>query len=448
MNKSYQIVVIGGGESGTGAAFLAKKKGYSVLLSDNGTIKDKYKNILTEADIDFEENGHSMSLILSADEVIKSPGIPENIPVIKDIEAHKIPVISEIEFASRYTSAKIIAVTGSNGKTTTALLTHHILKSAGLNAGLAGNVGVSFAMSVATTNFDIYVLELSSFQLDGIKSFKADIAILLNITPDHLDRYNFSFEEYAESKFRITENQTKEDALIFCADDPVITDLIKKHNPVARLFPFSQEKSNIQQGAFITENNIEIKVNKIQVHMTLEKLALQGKHNAYNSMAAGIAARLMDIRRDSLKQAFSDYQNIAHRLEYVSSVHGIEFINDSKATNVNSAWYAIEFYNKPIVWIAGGVDKGNDYSQLKELAKEKVKAIVCLGKDNKKIHSEFADYVETIKDAGSAEEAVTTAYKLAQKGDIVLLSPACASFDLFENFEERGNKFKEAVKSL
>ena len=439
---------MGGGESGTGAAFLAKKKGYSVLLSDNGTIKDEYKSLLTNAGIDYEEKGHSINFLTSAKEIIKSPGIPDEIKIIKEIKKQNIPIVSEIEFATRFTEAKIIAVTGSNGKTTTTLLTYHILKKAGLNVGVAGNIGKSFAMSVATSNYDVYILELSSFQLDGIKRFKADIAILLNITPDHLDRYHNSFDKYAESKFRITNNQTSQDAFIYCLDDQKITQLIKKHNPDSQLFPFSLKSKNIIQGAYCNENEIIIKVNKTQVHMTLEKLALQGKHNTYNSMAAGISARLMDIRRDSLKQAFSDYQNIAHRLEYVSTIHGIEFINDSKATNVNSVWYALEFYSKPIVWIAGGQDKGNDYSGIKNLVKEKVKAIVCLGKDNTKIHNEFGDIVEVIEDTTNAQDAVVTAYKLAHKGDIVLLSPACASFDLFENFEDRGNQFKEAVKAL
>lgn len=448
MKENYQIVVLGGGESGVGAAFLAKEKGFSVLLSDNNKIKEKYKTVLINANIDFEEEGHSLNLLTSAKEVIVSPGIPENIPVIIEIKKQNIPVISEIEFAFRYTDAKIIGITGSNGKTTTTLLTYHILKSAGINVGLAGNIGTSFAMQVATSNFDVYVLELSSFQLDGIKDFKADIAIILNITPDHLDRYNNSFEDYAESKFRITKNQTSNDALIYFADDPIIKALIDDKKPKSRLLPFSSTDQNITQGAFSTKKEIIIKINKTQVQMTLEKLALQGKHNVHNSMAAGVASRLMDIRRETLKQAFSDFQNIAHRLEYVSSVHGIEFINDSKATNVNSTWYALDFYSKPIVWIAGGVDKGNDYSTIKKLVKKNVKAIICLGTDNSKIHDEFKDSVGTIEDTHSAEEAVNAAYKLAEKGEIVLLSPACASFDLFENYEDRGNQFKNAVKSL
>lgn len=448
MKENYQIVVLGGGESGVGAAFLAKEKGFSVLLSDNNKIKEKYKTVLIKANIDFEEEGHSLNLLTSAKEVIVSPGIPENIPVIIEIKKQNIPVISEIEFAFRYTDAKIIGITGSNGKTTTTLLTYHILKSAGINVGLAGNIGTSFAMQVATSNFDVYVLELSSFQLDGIKDFKADIAIILNITPDHLDRYNNSFEDYAESKFRITKNQTSNDALIYFADDPIIKALIDDKKPKSRLLPFSSTDQNITQGAFSTKKEIIIKINKTQVQMTLEKLALQGKHNVHNSMAAGVASRLMDIRRETLKQAFSDFQNIAHRLEYVSSVHGIEFINDSKATNVNSTWYALDFYSKPIVWIAGGVDKGNDYSTIKKLVKKNVKAIICLGTDNSKIHDEFKDSVGTIEDTHSAEEAVNAAYKLAEKGEIVLLSPACASFDLFENYEDRGNQFKNAVKSL
>jgi UDP-N-acetylmuramoylalanine--D-glutamate ligase len=448
VNNHYQIVVLGGGESGIGAAILAKKQGLSVFVSDSVLIKETYKSQLNQYVIDFEECGHDLNSILKCDEIVKSPGIPDNIQVIKAAKENNIPVISEIEFASRFTDAKLICITGSNGKTTTTLLTHYILKTAGLNVGLAGNIGESFAKQVAENKYDIYVLEISSFQLDGIISFKPDISILLNITPDHLDRYENSFEKYTNSKFRIIENQTSKDNFIYNADDPVITRLVNDNEIAPKLFPISMKTTDIDHGAYVKNNKIEIIDNKTSIEMTLEQLALQGKHNVYNSMAAGVAAKLMDIRRDTLKQCLSDFHNVAHRLEYVSSVHGISFINDSKATNVNSTWYALEFYNKPIIWIAGGQDKGNDYSMIKDLVKEKVKAIVCLGADNSKLHQEFGDIVETIIDTSSAKEAVNNAYQLAKKGEVVLLSPACASFDLFENYEDRGNQFKNAVKEL
>ena len=448
MNTHYQIVVLGGGESGVGAALLAKKKGISVFVSDKNRIQQKYINVLKHSEIDFEDNGHTNDLILSANEIIKSPGIPDTVHIIKSAIANNIPVISEIEFAARYTSAKLICITGSNGKTTTTLLLYHILKNSGVNVGIAGNIGDSFAKQVAENDFDVFVLEISSFQLDGMYNVRAHIAILLNITPDHLDRYDYNFDKYVESKFRIIQNQTSDDAFIYCFDDPVIAQRLKQTTVRARQFPFTHKLKYIKQGAMINNNEIIIINDKIQVHMTLEQLALQGKHNVYNSMAAGVAARLMDIRRESLKQSLSDFHNVAHRLEYVSSVHGINFINDSKATNVNSTWYALEYYDKPIIWIAGGVDKGNDYSMLTDLVKNKVKAIVCLGTNNKPIHDTFGDLVETIEDTQSAYDAVNTAYELAKKDDVVLLSPSCASFDLFENYEDRGNQFKKAVKEL
>ncbi len=448
MDTHYQIVVLGGGESGVGAAILAKKKGKSVFVSDNGRISQKYIDVLKHNEIDFEDCGHTRGMVLSADEVVKSPGIPDTISLVQEIMENKIPIISEIEFASRYTNAKLICITGSNGKTTTTLLLYHILKTAGVNVGLAGNIGQSFAKQVATSSFDTYVIELSSFQLDGMFSVRANIAILLNITPDHLDRYDYNFNKYVDSKFRILQNQTVDDALIYCMDDNAITEKLKTIDVVASKFPYSIFNKNITQGAYLKNNEIIITDNKTQIEMTLEQLALQGKHNIHNSMAAGVASKLMDIRRETLKQCFSDFHNVAHRLEYVSSVHGISFINDSKATNVNSVWYALEHYDKPIIWIAGGIDKGNDYSKLNELVKKKVKAIVCLGVDNSPIHKAFGDMVETIVDTHSAFHAVNAAYQLAKKGYMVLLSPACASMDLFENYEDRGNQFKTAVKEL
>jgi len=448
MNTHYQIVVLGGGESGVGAAVLAKKKGISVFVSDKNKIQQKYINVLKHSEIDFEDGGHSEQLILSANEIIKSPGIPSTVDIIVSAKSKNIPIISEIEFAARHTSAKLICITGSNGKTTTTLLLYHILKTGGLNVGIAGNIGKSFALQVAQNNYEVYVLEISSFQLDDMHNVRANIAILLNITPDHLDRYNNNFNNYVDSKFRIIQNQTADDAFIYCFDDSVITEKLKHVKTKAQQFPFSLLPKHTKQGAYLNNDKIIIEYNKTQVHMTLEQLALQGKHNTYNSMAAGVAARLMDIRKDTLKQCFSDFHNIAHRLEYVSSVHGIKFINDSKATNINSTWYALEYYNKSIVWIVGGVDKGNDYSQLKALVKDKVKAIVCLGINNRPIHEAFGDFVETIIDTQSASEAVNIAYNIAKKEDTVLLSPACASFDLFENYEDRGNQFKNAVKEL
>jgi len=448
MKKDTKIAILGGGESGVGAAILALKKDYPVFLSDNGLIKDKYKSVLKKYDIDFEENGHSVSKILKSGLVIKSPGIPDIVPLVRALKEKGIPVISEIEFAGKFTKAKKICITGSNGKTTTTLLLHHILKTAGLNVGLAGNVGDSFARQVANSKRDIYVLEISSFQLDGMFDFKADIAILLNITPDHLDRYDGSFDKYAQSKFRILQNQTENDTLIYNYDDRVISELLKKTDKKMHLYPFSLQKQGFTQGAFINDDKLIINRNNNQLIMTLEQLALQGKHNIFNSMAAGIAGKLMDIRNDTIKQSLSDFKNIPHRLENVGSVHGITFINDSKATNLNSTWYALEFVDKPVIWIAGGVDKGNDYSMVSKLVKEKVKAIVCLGIDNKKLFEAFDKTIGAMVETTSIEQAVVTAYHLAKKGEIVLMSPACASFDLFENYEDRGNQFKEVVRSL
>lgn len=444
-----RLVILGGGESGVGTAVLAKKKGFEVFLSDKGKLKNSYKEVLLQHEIKWEEEQHTEDLILNADEVVKSPGIPEKAPLIKKLIEKKIPVISEIEFAGRYTPAKKICITGSNGKTTTTLLTYHILKKAGLNVGLGGNVGKSFAMQVATQEFDYYVLELSSFQLDGMFEFKADIAILLNITPDHLDRYDYKFENYANSKFRIIQNQTQEDAFIYCIDDKEIEKGVQERVIKAKQYPFSI-KQKLETGAYLNEENqVVINTNHINpLFMTIQELALQGKHNIYNSMAAGVAGKLVEIRKDTIRESLSDFHNIDHRLEVVGNVHGIEFINDSKATNVNSTWYALESMNNPVILILGGVDKGNDYSMLNDLVQEKVKAIICLGTDNKKIIKAFGNIVETITEAKSAKEAVAQAYKLGKKGDTVLLSPACASFDLFENYEDRGMQFKQAVRAL
>ncbi|MCF8301834.1 MAG: UDP-N-acetylmuramoyl-L-alanine--D-glutamate ligase [Bacteroidales bacterium] len=443
-----RIVVLGAGESGVGAAILAKKKGFEVFVSDKGTIKPTYKNVLSQHEISFEEGKHSEAAILSAREVVKSPGIPDHIPMIKKIKEQGIRVISEIEFAGRYTGATMICITGSNGKTTTTLLTYHILKNGGLNVGLGGNVGQSFAWQVARHNFDYYVLEVSSFQLDGMFDFKADIAVLLNITPDHLDRYNNSFERYIQSKMRITQNQTHNNALIYCIDDETINNEIKGKSWQQRLYPFSTYEKIEGEGAYLAGNKILFNVNSQTFHMTIEELALQGRHNIHNSMAAGIASRLVELRKNTIKQCLSDFQNVEHRLEHVANIHGIEFINDSKATNINATWYALESAEKPVVWIVGGIDKGNDYSKLMELVKEKVKAIVCLGVDNHRIHEAFDKAVETIIDTSSANEAVGSAYYLSTPGDMILLSPACASFDLFENYEDRGNQFKQAVSKL
>jgi UDP-N-acetylmuramoylalanine--D-glutamate ligase len=442
-----RIVILGGGESGAGSAVLAMKQGFDIFLSDKGKIADKYKDVLKKHSVDFEEQQHTEVKILNSDEIIKSPGIPDTTELIQKIKAKSIPIISEIEFAGRYTKAKMIGITGTNGKTTTTMLTHHILSKAGLNVGLAGNVGKSFALQVAEENHDYYVLELSSFQLDGMFDFKCDIAILTNITPDHLDRYDYSIDKYALSKFRITQNQTSSDAFIWCTDDTLTNQYIDQIKINARQYPFSIKKK-LQEGAWLEDNQINILTNSNLLTMLLQNLALQGKHNLYNSMAAGIAARVLELRKEVVRESLSDFKSVEHRLEHVLNVHGIEFVNDSKATNVNSTWYALESFNKPVILILGGVDKGNDYSMLQELVKQKVKAIVCLGTDNKKIHKSFKDYVATIVDTTTAEEAVQTSYRLAKKGDVVLLSPACASFDLFENYEERGRKFKAAVRGL
>lgn len=445
-----RLVILGAGESGVGAAILGLQKGYEVFVSDFGSVAAKYKTQLDQLRIAYEENQHTEEKILSATEVIKSPGIPDKAPIIKKLAERNIPVISEIEFAARYTNAKLICITGSNGKSTTTMLTYHILKNAGLNVGLGGNIGQSFAKQVATENFEYYVLEISSFMLDNMYRFRADIAVLLNITPDHLDRYEYSLEKYAASKFRIMQNQTPNDVFIYCADDAETLKGLENKTIQAITYPFSIEKK-IDKGAYLDTNNLIINLNLTNqqpLTMSLTELALQGKHNIYNSMASGMIAKVLELRNDTIRDSMGSYKNIGHRLEHVAKISGIDFINDSKATNVNSTWYALESMPAKVVLILGGVDKGNDYEMLKDLVKSKVTAIVCLGKDNKRIHEAFEDDVEIIVNTFSAQEAVQIAYHLAKKGDTVLLSPACASFDLFNNYEDRGNQFKQAVKEL
>ncbi len=444
------VVILGGGESGVGAAMLAQQKGYEVFLSDSGHIQERYQAKLRQLNISFEELGHTYEKIMSAAEVIKSPGIPGSTALIKSLQEAGIPIISEIEFAKRFTSAKTVCITGSNGKTTTTMLIYHILRRAGLNVGLAGNIGNSFAEMVATSSFDWYVLELSSFMLDDMYHFKADIAVLLNITPDHLDRYDYKLENYAKSKMRITQNQGSEDVFVYCADDVETLRVMDTMQINARKYAFSLNQE-LPLGGFVKQESIQININPNQNNkftMSISELALQGKHNLYNSMASGIVAKVLDIRNSTIRESMGDFKNIAHRLEHVARISGVDYINDSKATNVNSTWYALESVSSDVILIMGGVDKGNDYSMLKDMVQQKVKAIVCLGKDNKRIHEAFEDDVDVIVNTFSAHEAVQVAYHLAKKGDTVLLSPACASFDLFKNYEDRGDQFKAAVKEL
>ncbi|MBL0045831.1 MAG: UDP-N-acetylmuramoyl-L-alanine--D-glutamate ligase [Flavobacteriales bacterium] len=442
-----ELVVLGAQESGTGAALLAKKRGIPVFVSDAGHIKADYKKILLEHDIEFEEGGHSANRVLGASEIVKSPGIPDSASLVRAATEKMIPVISEIEFASRYTNAKIIGITGSNGKTTTTLLIGHMLKKAGLDVAVGGNVGTSFAGLVAERDYPIYVLELSSFQLDGIRTFRPHIAVLTNITPDHLDRYAYEMRNYVASKFRIALNQRDTDNFIYCADDAETMTGLSAHPVKAQRWPISLTSTH-PQGAYLQDKTIHFTVHQNHFSMSILELALQGRHNVYNSMAAGIVGRVMDLRNDTIRESLSDFQNVEHRLEKLGTVNGIEFINDSKATNVNSTWYALECMEKPVILILGGTDKGNDYSSLRELVKQKVKAIVCLGLENEKIHAAFGDLVKVLVDTNTAAKAVQESYDLAEQGDVVLLSPACASFDLFENYEERGRKFKAAVKAL
>jgi UDP-N-acetylmuramoylalanine--D-glutamate ligase len=448
---SNRLVILGGGESGTGTALLGKAKGYDVFLSDRGEIKENYAQELNDASIAFEQGGHSEEKILNADIVVKSPGIPETAPLVVALKSKGIPVVSEMEFAFPYNTAKTICITGSNGKTTTTLLTYHLLKEAGVKVALGGNVGKSFARQLIQDQPDWFVLELSSFQLDGMFAFRADIAILTNITPDHLDRYDYQMEKYVAAKFRIAQNQTAEQYFIYSQDDPETQRYLSQHTIGATMIPFTLRdvpEGEEFEGAFVQNENINININKHPVIMKIASLALKGKHNVNNSMAAGVAARILDLRKEIVRESLENFENVEHRLEFVSKVHGISFINDSKATNVNSAWYALESINTPIIWVAGGQDKGNDYSELLALVSKRVKAIICLTKDSSKIRKAFEGVVDTIIDSNSADHTVRVAYELAKEGDTVLLSPACASFDLFENYEDRGRQFKKAVKSL
>ncbi|OSZ76940.1 UDP-N-acetylmuramoyl-L-alanine--D-glutamate ligase [Chitinophagaceae bacterium IBVUCB2] len=443
-----RFVILGGGESGVGSALLAKQQGYDVFLSDGGSLKNEYRNELLNAGIDFEEGLHTESKIMNADEVMKSPGIPDKSEIVKKIRAKGIDVISEIELAYRFKGAsKIIAITGSNGKTTTTALTYHICKEGGLDCALVGNIGDSFAKRVAEDPKPLYVVEISSFQLDDIKTFRPDIAILTNITEDHLDRYDYKFENYIKSKFRIAMNQLPGDHFIYCADDEITIKYLNQFNIQSNQLPISM-KRELPNGAFIKDGDMYVRTGQDFTTMSVFDFALKGKHNQYNTMAACVAATTLDIRKEKIRDAVQDFQSLEHRMEHVATVRGVEFINDSKATNVNSTWYALESMTKQTVLILGGVDKGNDYSLIEELVKEKVRAIICLGTDNRKIHEAFGNTVSTIVNTSTAAEAVHAAFHFAEKGDVVLLSPACASFDLFKNYEDRGNQFKQAVKDL
>ena len=442
-----RVVVLGGGESGVGSAVLAKVKGFDVFLSDMGRLSEKYVSMLEEWNIPYEQGGHSEDLILNADEVIKSPGIPETAPMVQKVLDKGIGVISEIEFAGRYDQAKKVCITGSNGKTTTTSLIYHLLQQAGLNVGLGGNIGKSYAYQVATEQHDIYVLELSSFQLDNVYDFKADIAIITNITADHLDRYQYNMENYVRSKFRITRNMSSEDCFIFCSDDEITVNHLNQIVVKAKQLPFTQ-KGEVEQGAFVKEDKMIVRYKEQECDMYLQELALGGRHNLYNSMAAALAAKAMDIDNEVIRDGLASFQPVEHRLEKVLSIRDVLYINDSKATNVDAAWYALECQTRPVIWIVGGTDKGNDYSTLVELAREKVKTIICLGVDNAKIHTAFEGVVPQMFDVTSAQDAVKTADSIATSGDVVLLSPCCASFDLFKNYEDRGRQFKEAVRNL
>ena len=442
-----KIVILGGGESGVGSAVLAKVKGFDVFLSDSGSLKEDYKATLRQYDIPFEEGGHSAEKVLCADEVIKSPGIPETAPLVVKLREKGISIISEIEFAGRYDNARKICITGSNGKTTTTSLIYYLLKNAGLNVGLGGNIGKSYAMQVATCNYDIYVLELSSFQLDGMYDFKADIAVLMNITPDHLDRYDHCFQNYINAKFRITRNMKEEDCFIFCADDEVTVGELNKIVLRARMLPFSQDKK-VEEGAWKDGNMLKVEGFGEGFEMDIDEIGIKGRHNVYNSMAAAITGKIMKISDSTIREALMKFEGVEHRMEKVLSLGGVTYINDSKATNVNSTWYALESMKTPVILILGGKDKGNDYEPIYDLVRDKVKAIVCLGVDNRKIHECFEDKVSAIYDTLSAEECVRKCASLAREGDTVLLSPCCASFDLFKNYEDRGRQFKEAVRNL
>jgi len=443
------LVILGAGESGTGAAILGQKQGWTVFVSDFGGIDEDYKRELDQRRIEWEEKQHSMDRILQADLVVKSPGIPDKAPVVKALIEKQIPIISEIEFAGRYTQATLIAISGTNGKTTTTSLTYHILKQAGLNVGLGGNIGTSFAWQVAEKDYDFYVLEVSSFQLDGNDKIKFHIACLTNITPDHLDRYDYILDNYIDSKFRLTLNQTVSDYFIYCADDELTQRGMERNASAikSQLIPFSHD-TILEYGAYLSQQIMHILLKNNTYTMNTQDFNLRGRHNGYNSMAAAIMASLIDVRKENIRESLSNFQNLEHRLENVGKYNGVEYINDSKATNVNSTWYALESMDRPVIWIAGGVDKGNNYADLKPLVKDKVKLIICLGMDNRKIHQAFQSDVDMIINTMSAQEAVHVASRLSENGDVVLLSPACASFDLFENYEERGRLFKQAVKNL
>ena len=445
--KTKKLVVLGGGESGVGAAILAKDKGMEVFLSDMGKLAPKYADMLNQEGIEWEEGQHTEAKILDADEVVKSPGIPPTTPLMLKIASKNIPVISEIELAGRYTDAKMVCITGSNGKTTTTMLTYHILKNAGVNVGLAGNVGKSLALQVAREHHDVYVVELSSFQLENMYDFKAHIAVMMNITPDHLDRYDYEMQNYVNAKFRILQNLTSQDAFIFWQDDPIIEAQLRHIETQARLYPFAETLEENTQAYIDAENNMIINTPSTSLNMPRADLALSGLHNLYNSMAAGLSACILDLKKEDIRRALCNFEGVEHRLEYVDTINGVRYINDSKATNVNSCWYALESVPKNTILILGGKDKGNDYTEILPLVKEKVKAIVCMGKDNAKL-LDFFDGVVTLSDTHSIEDAVKECARLAQEGDTVLLSPCCASFDLFKSYEDRGHQFKAIVKSM
>ena len=442
-----RLVILGGGESGAGTAVLGLKQGYDVFLSDKSKIADKYKAVLDEYNVSYEEEQHTEEKILNADVVMKSPGIPEKAEVVKHLRAKDVKIVSEIEFASWYTDAQIVGITGANGKTTTTALTYHIMKEGGLNVGLGGNIGKSFAMQVATEQYDYYVLEISSFQLDDIEKFRPNIAILTNITPDHLDRYNYELQNYVAAKYAITKHQTENDTFIYCSDDEITMQNIDKYPTKAKKIPFSYE-TEYTEGAYVKDETIHINIQNNPFTMSIQELGIRGRHNVYNSMAAGIVANIYGLRKEQIRESLMNFKSLEHRLESVTKIRGVEFINDSKATNVNSTWYALESTSKPIIWIAGGVDKGNDYTVLEQLVKKKVRAMICLGVDNTKLHAAFSKHVDIVVNCTNMRDAVRMAYQLGNPGDAVLLSPACASFDLFQNYEDRGKKFKDAVIQL
>jgi UDP-N-acetylmuramoylalanine--D-glutamate ligase len=447
MSQVSRLVILGGGESGFGTAVLGIKQGYEVFVSDGGKIKEIYKKQFEAHKIEFEEGRHTEERILSADLIMKSPGIPEKAEMVKKLRKAGVKIVSEIEFASWFTNAKIIGITGANGKTTTTALTYHIMKQGGLNVGLGGNIGQSFAYQVATENFDYYVLEISSFQLDDIDKFRPDIAILTNITPDHLDRYNYELQNYVTSKFSIAKNQTAADLFVYCADDEITMANLDKYPTAAKKIPFGYDKE-FTEGGFVKNETLIININQNQFTMSIQELGLTGRHNVYNSLAAGIVANAYGLRKEQIRESLADFKSLEHRMESVAKVRNIEFINDSKATNVNSTWYALESMTKPVIWIAGGIDKGNDYTVMEQLVKKKVKGMICLGVDNTKLHSAFGKMVDIMVNVTNMKDAVRMAYQLGNPGDCVLLSPSCASFDLFENYEDRGRKFKDAVIQL